>query len=111
MLLNGNTKVSRFVPSKNSKSKWNSSVGIVTLLTASINVLPMHMRCPPRKGLKLKGLRGVPRGVKKYGLAGLNRSGINFSGSIHSSGLFPSLNMSMEKNESLRNVSLSHLHS
>ena len=65
------------------KSNLVKRVGRVSFDTYSINVLPKHMRIPPKKGLKAKGFLFVPEGVKKYSLLGSNRSGINLEGSLH----------------------------
>ena len=63
-LLWGYSNVSALTPSGNSKVKLARRIGVVSLLTASMNVFPMQMRLPPRKGEKLNGLRFVPLGVK-----------------------------------------------
>ena len=96
MLLCGIIKPSFVVPSRKLKLKLYINEGTVNLLTASINVLPMQMRYPPKNGEKLNGFLFFPDGVKKYLLLESNRSGMNYSGSIHSSGLFPSRYISIK---------------
>jgi len=69
-----------------SKSKWKRRIGKVNRITVSANVLPKQTRLPPRNGLKVKGLRGLPLGVSAQGLLKSNLSGINLVGSYHYSG-------------------------
>ena len=67
--------------------KWEIIVGTTSLLTDSTKVFPTQILYPPRNGEKLNGFLFLPSGVRKYGLSELKRSGMNFSGSIHSEGL------------------------
>ena len=53
------------VPGKNSILKFEIRVGTVSLLTASMKVLPMQMRWPPKKGAKLNVFLALPAGVRK----------------------------------------------
>ena len=63
-LLCGYSNFSALTPSGNSKVKLARRMGVVSLLTASMKVLPMQIRLPPKNGEKLNGLRFVPFGVK-----------------------------------------------
>ena len=52
----------------------------------SASVLPMQILLPPKNGQKEKGFLILPSGVRNIGELGLNLSGSNLSGSIHSFG-------------------------
>ena len=61
----GISKVEGSTSGKNAISKFEISVGTVSLLTASMKVLPIQMRWPPKKGAKLNVFLALPAAVRK----------------------------------------------